>query len=66
MYKKIDKTMKQCYSNTCKQHKGVPYRFLFGMGMPAIFYSVTVFDRDCELPSVGEGQLFLYLWEKHM
>ena len=45
-YKKIDKTVKRCYSNIRKQHKGVPYRFLFGMGMPAIFYSVTVFDRD--------------------
>ena len=46
MHKKIDKTVKRCYSNIRKQHKGVPYGFLFGMGMPAIFYSVTVFDRD--------------------
>ena len=46
MHKKIDKTVKRCYSNIRKQNKGVPYRFLFGMGMPAIFYSVTVFDRD--------------------
>lgn len=46
MHKKIDKTVKRCYSSIRKQHKGVPYRFLFGMGMPAIFYSVTVFDRD--------------------
>lgn len=57
MYKKIDKTMKQCYSNTCKQHKGVPYRFLFGMGMPDKLNSVTVYDRDQKLLSVGERQL---------
>ena len=61
MHKKIDKTVKRCYSNIRKQHKGVPYRFLFGMGMPAIFYSVTVLivTKSCLL--VGEGQLFLYL-----
>ena len=46
MHKKIDKTVKRCYSNIRKQHKEVPYRILFGMGMPAKFYSVTVFDRD--------------------
>ena len=64
MHKKIDKTVKRCYSNIRKQHKGVPYRFLFGMGMPAIFYSVTVFDRDKELLSVGDRQLFLFAVHK--
>ena len=32
----IDKCWKQCYSEFCKKHKGVPYGFLFGMGMPNI------------------------------
>lgn len=42
MHKKIDKTVKRCYSNIRKQHKGSALQVLFGMGMPAIFYSVTV------------------------
>ncbi len=32
MHKKIDKTVKGCYSSICKQHKGVPYRFFVWYG----------------------------------
>ena len=37
---------------------------MFGMGMPDKLYSVTVFDRDKELLSVGERQLFLFAVHK--
>ena len=42
----IDKDKIGWYSISRKQHKGVPYSFLFGMGMPDELNSVTVFDRD--------------------
>ena len=60
MHKKIDKTVKRCYSNIRKQHKGVPYRFLFGMGMPdkLIVWRFLIVTESCLLWGKG-GSHFL-------